>query len=72
MTTKQQIKINQLLAQQVVGKNTVKDSIDLLKLMNIQKQEAYIDDHDIEALALSNSAMLAVVVDVLGKLSKNE
>lgn len=72
MTVEQKIKITQLLAQQVTGKNTVKDSIALLKLLSKRGTEAYIDDQDIEALALSNAAMLTVVVDILGKLSKNE
>lgn len=72
MTKEQQIKINQLLAQQVLGENTVKDSIDLLKLLRKRMLEEYKDDHDIEALVLSNSAMLTVVVDILEELSKNE
>lgn len=72
MTIEEQIKVSQLLAQQVVGENTVKDSIDLLKLLRKRKLEVYADDHDIETLALCNSVMLAVVVDILEKLLKNE
>lgn len=72
MTVEQKIKITQLLAQQVLGENTVKDSIDLLKLLRKRMLEEYKDDHDIEAVVLSNSAMLTVVVDILEELSKNE
>lgn len=70
MTIEEQIKVSQLLAQQVVGENTVKDSIDLLKLLRKRDLESYMYDYDIEKLALCNAAMLAVVVDILGELSK--
>ncbi|MCI5862930.1 MAG: hypothetical protein MRZ89_03380 [Lachnospiraceae bacterium] len=72
MTKKEKIKVTQLLAQQITGENTVKDSIDLLKILRKRKTEVYLDDHDIETLVLCNSAMLSVVVDVLEELAKNE
>lgn len=61
-----------LAVQQIEGSNTVKDSIDLLKLMSKRQQEIYENDLDINTLAICNTEMLSVVVDVLEELSKNE
>lgn len=68
MTKEEKIKMTKLLAKQASGENTVKDSIDLLKLLREREMETYIDDQDIETLALCNAAMLGIVADVLGKL----
>lgn len=61
-----------LVAQQMEGSNTIKDSIALLKLMSKRQQELYEDDFDINTLAVCNTEMLSIVVDVLEKLLKNE
>lgn len=70
MEIEEQLEVIKLIDQQNDGLNTVKDSIKLLKIMSKRQQEIYENNPDIKTLALCNTEMLSVVVDVLEKLSK--
>lgn len=70
MTKEEKSETIKLLNQHYNGLNTLKDSFALLKLLCKRQSELSEDNYDLDEQVTFNTAILAVVVDILGKLSK--
>lgn len=72
MTIEESLKIVKLLKQHYNGSNTLKDEIDLLKLLRKNQDERSINNYDMDEMVSFNTGILEVVVSVLEELVKNE